>query len=147
MVKLEKKLLQLVKKDNSVADDTKVSNSELCKGGDYDYYTRKCKATTEDKAEWDEYVKAFSEELEDFLKDDDIKQSDYFYENDYNKFKTLGSKDVAEKYIDYAYKEAISKAGSDDADCVRDYLIRDVLSSNKLSISTISLLLLFAILL
>ena len=132
------------KKRYSVADDTQVSNYRLCKGGDID--SGKCKAITEDKAEWDEYVKAFSEELEDFLKDDDIKQTEY-YDYDEDNYYTLGSKDVAEKYVDYKYKEAISKAGSDDADCVRDYLIRDALSSNKLSISTISLLLLFAILL
>ena len=118
----------------------------LCKGGVRVTSTKKCKSLSEDKkkAEWDKFVEAFSEELEDFLKDDDIKQTEYYTPGTY-KFFTLGSKDVAEKYIDYAKKEYISNA--DDADCIRDYFMREALSSNKLSLSLLSLLLFFAILL
>lgn len=134
------------KKRYSVADGTMASHVRLCKGGVKLSSTNKCKSFSEDKkkAEWDKFVEAFSEELEDFLKDDDIKQTEYSTPGTY-KFFTLGSKDVAEKYIDYAKKEYISNA--DDADCVRDYFMREALSSNKLSLSLLSLLLFFAILL
>ena len=130
----------------SVADDTKVSYYRLCKGGKS--VDGICKSLPDNIAEWNEFVEAFTEELEDFLKDDDIKQSEYKHSSSGNfKFFTLGSKDVAEKYIDYTRKEVLSKAGSDDADCVRDYFIRKALSSNKLSLSLLSSLLFFAILL
>ena len=62
------------------------STDSLCKGdlrGDDD----KCKAQETDKSEWDKYVEEYTKELEDFLEDDDIKQSDYFY---YGKAATLG---------------------------------------------------------
>ena len=131
----------------SVADDTKVSNVSLCKGGKRVISTEKCKSRDDNIAEWNEYVEAFTEELEDFLKDDDIKQTEYIYAEGNFKYNTLGSKDVAEKYMDYTRKEIFSKVGSDDLDCVRDYFIRKALSSNKLSLSLLSSLLFFAILL
>ena len=130
----------------SVADDTKASNVSLCKGGKR--VAGICKSLPDNIAEWNEFVEAFTEELEDFLKDDDIKQSEYKFSSSGNfKFFTLGSKDVAKKYMDYSRKEIFSKVSSDDADCVRDYFIRKALSSNKLSLSLLSSLLFFAILL
>ena len=129
----------------SVADDTKVSYYRLCKGGKT--VDGICKSLPDNIAEWNEFVEAFTEELEDFLKDDDIKQTEYIYAEGNFKYNTLGSKDVAEKYMDYTRKEIFSKVGSDDLDCVRDYFIRKALSSNKLSLSLLSSLLFFAILL
>ena len=61
-----------------------------------------------------------------FLEDDDIKQSDYFY---YGKAATLGSKDVAEQYVEWDKKEYLK---GDDADCIKDYFVLSILYSKYL---------------
>ena len=101
------------------------STDSLCKGdlrGDDD----KCKAQETDKSEWDKYVEEYTKELEDFLEDDDIKQSDYFY---YGKAATPGSKDVAEQYVEWDKKEYLK---GDDADCIKDYFVLSILYSKYL---------------
>ena len=54
---------------------------------------------------------------------------------------TLNSKSVAEKRVEYLYKKAIGTG--DDADCIKDFYIQDILSSYSLRFSFVSLLLLF----
>ena len=117
----------------SVENGKKVSDGVLCKGGkqgDDD----KCTDLTENKSEWDAYVEEYIDKQEDVLKEDKEKLSDI--DSD-----TLNSKSVAEKYVEYAFKKQIGTG--DDADCIKDYYIQQILSSSSLRFSFVSLLLLF----
>ena len=123
----------------SVDDGKTVTVSEdydegqLCKSGDVDS-DNKCRKKEKKATEWKNYVDAFQKELDDGIDDEKTK---WFDEKGYC---TLGSKTVAEKYVEYKYKDEIGTG--DDADCIKDYFIRQELSSNGLNISSISLLLL-----
>ena len=122
-------------KQFSVENGKKVSiwTTNLCKSGTTDDDI-KCTDRTEDKSEWDAYVEEYIDEQEDVLKEDKKKLSDI-------KWHTLNSKSVAEKYVEYAHKKKIGTG--DDADCIKDYFIRQELSSYSLRFSFVSLLLLF----
>ena len=120
-------------KQFSVENGKKVSNAFLCKSGIID--DGKCIDLTEKKSEWDAYVEEYIDEQEDVLKEDKKKLSDFEYSY------TLNSKSVAEKYVEYKYKKAIGTG--DDADCIKDFYIRQELSSYSLRFSFVSLLLLF----
>ena len=128
----------------SVDDGKTVTVSEdydegqLCKSGDVDYSDNKCREKEEKATEWKNYVDAFQKELDDGMDDEQTKFTKWFY---YYGKQTLGSKTVIEKYVEYEYKDKIGTG--DDADCIKDYFIRQELSSNGLNISSISLLLLF----
>ena len=102
----------------------------LCKSGEVDYSDNKCREKEEKATEWKNYVDAFHKELGDGI-DEKAKWWD--------SIQILGSK-TAEKYVEYRYKEIIETG--DDADCIKDFFIRQKLSSNGLNISSISLLLL-----
>ena len=117
----------------SVDDGKTVTDSSLCKSGDYDSADR-CIEQKQEATEWKNYVDAFKKELGDGMDDEKTK---WFDERGHH---TLGSKTVAEKYVEYQYKEIIGTG--DDADCIKEFFIRQELSSNGLNISSISLLLL-----
>ena len=125
----------------SVDDGKTVTVSEdydegqLCKSGDVDS-DNKCIEKEKKATEWKNYVDAFQKELDDGIDE----KTKWFDEKGYC---TLGSKTVAEKYVEYKYKDEIGTG--DDSDCIKDYFIRQELSSNGLNISSISLLLLFTI--
>ena len=122
-------------KQFSVENGKKVSSSVLCKSGTIDDDDdNKCIDPTEDKSEWDAYVEEYIDEQEDVLKEDKEKLSDI------DRY-TLNSKSVAEKRVEYLYKKAIGTG--DDADCIKDFYIQDILSSYSLRFSFVSLLLLF----
>ena len=116
----------------SVDDGKTVTDSSLCKSALSD--DNKCIAIEKKATEWKNYVDAFQKELGDGMDDEKTK---WFDKKGYC---TLGSKTVAEKYVEYEYKDEIGTG--DDADCIKDYFIRQELSSNGLNISSISLLLL-----
>ena len=118
----------------SVENGKKVRYDEnLCKSGTKGN-DDECIERTEDKSEWDAYVEEYIDEQEDVLKEDKKKLSDI-------DLYTLNSKSVAEKYVEYKYKKAIGTG--DDADCIKDFYIRQELSSYSLRFSFVSLLLLF----
>lgn len=114
----------------SVDDGTDVTSDEMCKSDNTDN-SGKCAAKDDKATEWKAYVDAFAKELDDFLDIDDEKQTEL------NEI-TLGDKDIAKKYVEYVYKEEIGSG--DDSDCVRDYYIRKVMSSNMLRLSFFSLI-------
>ena len=117
----------------SVDDGKTVTDDQLCKSSTVDS-DNKCIEKEEKATEWKNYVDALQKELDDGMDDEKTK---WYDEKGYC---TLGSKTVAEKYVEYKYKEIIGTG--DDADCIKDYFIRQELSSNGLNISSISLLLL-----
>ena len=120
-------------KQFSVENGKKVDNDDLCKSGKKGD-DGKCTDLTEDKSEWDAYVEEYIDKQEDVLKEDKEKLSDI-------DMYTLNSKSVTEKYVEYKYKKEIGTG--DDADCIKDFYIQDILSSYSLRFSFVSLLLLF----
>ena len=86
---------------------------------------------------YDEYVKAFSDEIDDILDDDDYLEY-YMLTGDDD---TFGIKKLKEKWVEVEhYSEIADAASEDDKDCVRDYYIRQM-SSNKLYFSLFGLIL------
>ena len=93
----------------------------------------------ERKTEWNDYVKALTEEIDDILEDEERYQ--YYQLNSFDYDQSFGIKKLKEKWIEYYKFDEISLASSeDDKDCVRDYYIRQ-LSSNKLYLSVFGILL------
>ena len=93
----------------------------------------------ERKAEWNDYVKALTEEIDDILEDEERYQ--YYQLTSFDSDQSFGIKKLKEKWIEYYKFDEISLASSeDDKDCVRDYYIRQ-LSSNKLYLSVFGILL------
>ena len=99
-----------------------------------------CSALQSDKDRqpaFDEYVKAFSDEIDDILDNDDYLEYYMLTEDD----NTFGIKKLKEKWVEVEhYSEIADAASEDDKDCVRDYYIRQM-SSNKLYFSLFGLIL------
>ena len=85
---------------------------------------------------FDEYIKEFTDNLDDILDDDDYLEYYMFTHDD----DTFGIKNLKEKYVEYNNFYQIASASEDDKDCVRDFFVRQ-LSSNKLYISLFGLVL------
>lgn len=90
---------------------------------------KECNYAVENKVtERNQYIEEYIKVLDELTKDNSI---DYKEINQYS----LNDKAVAEKFVDYEYKEKIP--GGDDKECVREYFIKTVLASQGMQYNLI----------
>lgn len=95
--------------------------------GNYDDSCSTYQEYKDSQSALDEYVKAFSDKIDDILDDDEYLEH-YMLNEDED---TFGIKKLREKWVEYDKYSEIASASEDDKDCVRDFFIRQ-LSSRKL---------------